>query len=183
MPSRTNPGTADRGAPARGVTSVLSGPSASVTGRHFAFDCGETVGSAWAARDGGWRQMAASSHTVSSTPFSRRPRGVKRRQELLEATLRVLAREGSAAHDNARGRRRGRRAAHRDDLLLRFKAGAASGGVAIARRARGGTGVGGHGRNRVGSVIGRHQRGACAVRARRPWTWPRPAPGGDQAAA
>lgn len=41
--------------------------------------------------------MTADERTVSAEPRIRRSRGVKRRQELLEATLRLLAREGSSA--------------------------------------------------------------------------------------
>lgn len=41
--------------------------------------------------------MTADERTVSPEPRTRRSRGVKRRQELLEATLRLLAREGSSA--------------------------------------------------------------------------------------
>jgi TetR/AcrR family transcriptional regulator, regulator of biofilm formation and stress response len=41
--------------------------------------------------------VSADEHVVRMEPRTRRRRGVKRRQELLEATLRLLAREGSAA--------------------------------------------------------------------------------------
>ncbi len=41
--------------------------------------------------------MTTDERTVRAEPRTRRSRGVKRRQELLEATLRLLAREGSAA--------------------------------------------------------------------------------------
>ena len=46
MPFRKNTryGRSGRRRTVRGWRPVLSGPSASVTGRHFAFDCGETVG-------------------------------------------------------------------------------------------------------------------------------------------